>query len=67
VKGKNRLESFGVRIGQLVLIKGKHPHAGRVGKYVGCRRTIFGERPVVEFEDGHQCFVMEPKEWGPVK
>jgi hypothetical protein len=64
---KQKVHSFGVKVGQLVLLKGKHPHAGRVAKYVGFGKTIFGERPKVQFEDGSGCFVMDPKEWGPVK
>lgn len=66
-KKKKKVHTFGVQIGQLVLIKGNHPHAGKVGTFDGWQRTIFGTRPVVSFPDGNGCFVMDPKEWGPVR
>lgn len=52
-----------IQPGDRVLILEPHPHANKTGVYVELRRTIFGMRPVVRFDDGDECFVMKPDDW----
>ncbi len=60
-----------MKIGEKVILTGKHPHAYETGVYIEDRRTaIFGMRPVVKLDNcGHgvdECFVMNENDWKPL-
>ncbi len=47
-------------IGARVWLIGDHPWKGYSGVIVRWERTMFGDRPVVKLDSGHECFVMMP-------
>lgn len=54
-----------IQPGTRVLIKGDHPWAGHTGEFLRFEKTPFGECPRIRLDNGHECFVMKPNEWGP--
>jgi hypothetical protein len=58
--------------GALWRLTGDHPFTGDLCKFVEFRMVMGIMRPVValfrnDALDGHECFVMDPKEWKRVK
>jgi hypothetical protein len=55
------------RTGAKVILRGAHPHAGKVGTIVRWELVqLFrseGKKPVVKCEDGAECFAMDPAEY----
>lgn len=57
------------RIGDRVFLVGKHPHAGESGTVV--RQEVlgmfphWGPRPVIELDDGSECFITDRDHWKP--
>lgn len=56
-------------IGDKVLIKGAHPHVGKIGTFVSVDlvSVLGGRYPKVQFPDGSACYIMGPGEWEKIK
>ena len=49
-----------LQIGDRLLIRGEHPWAGQIGKYVRDERTPYGESMVLELEsNGIECMLTD--------
>lgn len=57
-----------VKPGDLVRLRGDHPWAGHVGRFVRYETVgKFGECPRVRLDNGTEVFVMDPCQWGPAR
>lgn len=54
------------RIGTKVMLTGDHPHAGKVGTFIGVFNTVLGLRPLVSLADGTDCFISKNSQWSPL-
>ena len=56
-----------IKAGDRVIVCGDHPHSGAVGVFVGFELTMFGEYPLIKFENPHNgvdsCFITKPGQW----
>ena len=50
------------KCGNKVLLSGNHPHAGKIGIYIGTISTIMGLAGLIRFDDGTEVCIFKSEE-----